>query len=108
MTDIVERLRERPSRHAAETEDQAKERRQREREEAADTIATLRADKERLVSFIAWLTYPSGWTAVIRGRKTPRGYASGCRATPNIAAAIDLIRAEVLEEAAFLRLERPS
>jgi hypothetical protein len=48
MSDIVERLRERPSRHAAETEDQAKERRQREREEAADTITTLRATNERL------------------------------------------------------------
>jgi hypothetical protein len=48
MSDIVERLRERPSRHAAETEDQAKERRQREREEAADTITTLRAEVERL------------------------------------------------------------
>jgi uncharacterized coiled-coil protein SlyX len=41
MFDLVARLRERPSRHAAETEDQAKERRQREREEAADTITTL-------------------------------------------------------------------
>jgi hypothetical protein len=47
MSDIVEKLRERPSRHAAETEDQAKERRQREREEAADTITTLRAKVER-------------------------------------------------------------
>ena len=47
-SDIVERLRERPSRHAAETEDQAKARRQREREEGADTIATLSATNERL------------------------------------------------------------
>jgi hypothetical protein len=48
MSDIVERLRERPSRYASETEEQAKERRQQEREEGADTIATLRAEVERL------------------------------------------------------------
>ena len=48
MSDIVERLRERPSRYASETEEQAKERRQREREKGADTITTLRADNERL------------------------------------------------------------
>jgi hypothetical protein len=53
MSDIVERLRERPSRHAAETEDQAKERRQREREETADTITTLRAEVERLTADLA-------------------------------------------------------
>lgn len=43
MTDIVERLRERPCRYATETEDDAKNRRQQEREEAADEIDQLRA-----------------------------------------------------------------
>ena len=43
MIDLVERLRERPSRYASETEEQAKERRQREREEAADRIEKLEA-----------------------------------------------------------------
>lgn len=47
MRDIVERLRERPSRHAAETEDQAKERRQRDREEAADYIEIVVDDLNR-------------------------------------------------------------
>jgi len=46
MTDIVERLRERPSRYASETEEQAKERRQREREEGAAEIERLRAALE--------------------------------------------------------------
>jgi F0F1-type ATP synthase membrane subunit b/b' len=50
MSDIVERLRERPSRHAAETEDQAKERRQREREEGAAEIERLRAALEDVAS----------------------------------------------------------
>lgn len=44
MSDIVERLRERPCRYANETEDQAKERRQREREEGANEIDRLRAE----------------------------------------------------------------
>lgn len=43
MSDIVERLRERPCRYATETEDDAKNRRQQEREEAADEIERLRA-----------------------------------------------------------------
>lgn len=43
MSDIVERLRERPCRYASETEDQAKERRQNERCEAAAEIERLRA-----------------------------------------------------------------
>ena len=43
MSDLVERLRERPSRYASETEEQAKERRQQEREEAADRIEQLEA-----------------------------------------------------------------
>ena len=41
MSDLKERLRERPSRYASETEEQAKERRQRDREEAADRIERL-------------------------------------------------------------------
>lgn len=48
MTDIVEKLRERPYRLMSETDEECKARRQREREEAADTIATLRAEVERL------------------------------------------------------------
>ena len=43
MSDLVERLRERPSRYASETEEQAKERRQQEREEAAARIEQLEA-----------------------------------------------------------------
>ena len=43
MRDIAERLREPPHRLAHETEDQAKIRRQREREEAADLIDYLRS-----------------------------------------------------------------
>lgn len=41
MTDIVERLRQRPWRSAAENDYEAKERRQREREEGADEITAL-------------------------------------------------------------------
>ena len=42
MNDILKkRLRERPSRYASETEEQAKERRQQEREKAADRIERL-------------------------------------------------------------------
>lgn len=40
---IVKTLREKPYRRAAETEDEAKLRRQREREEGADEIERLRA-----------------------------------------------------------------
>ena len=48
MTDIVERLRQRPWRSAAENDYEAKERRQREREEGADEITALRAEVEDL------------------------------------------------------------
>lgn len=48
MADIVERLRQRPWRSAAENDYEAKERRQREREEGAETITALRAENERL------------------------------------------------------------
>ena len=48
MSDLKERLRERPSRYASETEEQAKERRQRDREEAADRIEQLEAALEPL------------------------------------------------------------
>lgn len=48
MSDIVEKLRERPWRHGGETEIGAKERRQREREEAADEITRLTEEVERL------------------------------------------------------------
>jgi hypothetical protein len=46
MTDIVERLRERHYRLAAESNDEANNRRQRDREEAADVIERQRADVE--------------------------------------------------------------
>lgn len=66
MSDIVDRLRERPSRYASETEEQAKERRQQEREEAAARIEKLEAalrgikwlsaDKDNM-EFAATITY---------------------------------------------------
>ena len=49
MSDIVERLRERPYRHAAENEAQAAERRQRERNEGADTIEALRGEVKAIL-----------------------------------------------------------
>ena len=51
--DIVERLRQRPYRMASEHEDQAKERRQAEREEGAAEIETLRAENEGAHMIIA-------------------------------------------------------
>jgi hypothetical protein len=53
MSDIVERLRERPWRHGGETEIGAKERRQREREEAADEITRLTARVAELEGALA-------------------------------------------------------
>jgi hypothetical protein len=46
--DLVKRLREKPYRQASETEEQAKLRRQTEREAAADRIEALTAERDAL------------------------------------------------------------